>query len=309
MKLAAGSIVLADATVLGVLRPDPTALAALVSAPRSWLAREGADAVCVRLTGAALWVIAVWVAIGLLAAAAAQLPGTVGHRARRVSQMVLPRVLQRVLVGSAGLGVLLAPAVAQARSHWAPAPIASPPPVTAGVNPVPGPAWPTNDADPTSTHTTTPRLATPRTATPRSTAAQLPIPGPSWPGTLASPNTPAPVTSPTMATTTPSGRDVERPSGVPSRAKPRTLSGDMSQSPPQNPARAPSPAGHVRVHDGDALWLVAAHRLGPEPSEQAIAHYWPRIFAANRAVVGDDPNLIQPGQELRLPAPTSQETS
>lgn len=249
MNLAARSVVLADVTTLGLLRPDPAALAALVSAPRSSMAREGADAACVRLAGAGLWIIAAWVAIGLLAAAAAQLPGTVGHRARRVSQMVLPHVLQRVLVGSAGLGVLLAPAVAQARSHWVPAPITSPPPVNAGLNPVPGPAWPTNDPD------------------------------------------------------------VERPSGVPSLGAPRTLPRDTSPSPPQDPARLPSPAGHVRVHGGDALWLVAAHRLGPDASEQAIAQYWPRIFAANRAVVGDDPNLIQPGQELRLPAPTSQERS
>jgi nucleoid-associated protein YgaU len=34
---------------------------------------------------------------------------------------------------------------------------------------------------------------------------------------------------------------------------------------------------------------------------------WPRLYAANRAAVGDDPDLIHPGLRLRLPHPSHEE--
>ncbi len=47
------------------------------------------------------------------------------------------------------------------------------------------------------------------------------------------------------------------------------------------------------VRRGDSLWSIAKDRLGdPE--------HWPRIYALNRDVVGPDPDLIRPGQLLRL---------
>ncbi|WP_425600034.1 hypothetical protein [Ornithinimicrobium sufpigmenti] len=35
---------------------------------------------------------------------------------------------------------------------------------------------------------------------------------------------------------------------------------------------------------------------------QDIAEEWPRWYAANRELIGPDPDLILPGQELRIPA-------
>jgi hypothetical protein len=50
------------------------------------------------------------------------------------------------------------------------------------------------------------------------------------------------------------------------------------------------------VRPGDSLWSVAGTSLG-DPTA------WPRIYALNRDLVGPDPDLILPGQLLRLPDP------
>jgi nucleoid-associated protein YgaU len=57
---------------------------------------------------------------------------------------------------------------------------------------------------------------------------------------------------------------------------------------------------HV-VREGDTLWSIAAVTLRTEDA-QRIARYWPRIHRANRTLIGRNPNLIFPGQVLRLPA-------
>jgi nucleoid-associated protein YgaU len=57
----------------------------------------------------------------------------------------------------------------------------------------------------------------------------------------------------------------------------------------------------VVVRPGDSLWRIAARSLRPRSSAPAIAAAWPTWWAANRSVVGPDPNLIVPGQRLRPP--------
>ncbi len=56
------------------------------------------------------------------------------------------------------------------------------------------------------------------------------------------------------------------------------------------------------VHAGDALWDIAARHLGPGATPTEIAREWPRWYAANRALIGDNPAVIHPGQVLRAPA-------
>jgi LysM domain len=53
----------------------------------------------------------------------------------------------------------------------------------------------------------------------------------------------------------------------------------------------------VVVAAGDTLWAIAA-RHSPGASARQIAQRWQEIYAANRAVIGDDPDLIEPGQHL-----------
>ena len=45
---------------------------------------------------------------------------------------------------------------------------------------------------------------------------------------------------------------------------------------------------------GDSLSKIAKHHLGD-------ASAWRRIYEANKATIGDDPDKIFPGQKLKLP--------
>jgi hypothetical protein len=65
------------------------------------------------------------------------------------------------------------------------------------------------------------------------------------------------------------------------------------------PAHGPAHQDVVTVHAGDSLWSIADERLGGGAR-------WPELYALNRAVVGADPDLIQPAQRLRLPADTQE---
>lgn len=65
-----------------------------------------------------------------------------------------------------------------------------------------------------------------------------------------------------------------------------------------------SGASHTVVA-GECLWRIAAsvlaERHGRPPTSAEIAGFWPRIYEANRAVIGDDPDLILVGQVLDIP--------
>ncbi|WP_202977019.1 LysM peptidoglycan-binding domain-containing protein [Ornithinimicrobium flavum] len=58
---------------------------------------------------------------------------------------------------------------------------------------------------------------------------------------------------------------------------------------------------HVVVRRGDTLWDLCARHLGPQATSADIAQEWPRWYAANAEVIGPDPDLILPGQELVVP--------
>lgn len=72
------------------------------------------------------------------------------------------------------------------------------------------------------------------------------------------------------------------------------------------PADTVDPRPDVVVQRGDTLWTIAARHLGPGASDAEIAQAWPAWFDANRGVIGDDPDLILPGQVLRAPEVTVQ---
>ena len=71
------------------------------------------------------------------------------------------------------------------------------------------------------------------------------------------------------------------------------------------PARAmdlPAQTHHVVVvRPGDSLWAITARRLSPSAGDAEVTAGWQALYARNRAVVGDDPSLIHPGQQLTLP--------
>jgi nucleoid-associated protein YgaU len=54
-------------------------------------------------------------------------------------------------------------------------------------------------------------------------------------------------------------------------------------------------AEHV-VKEGDTLSGIALKYYG-----SAAKDMWMKIFEKNKSVIGDDPNMIEPGQRLRIP--------
>lgn len=83
---------------------------------------------------------------------------------------------------------------------------------------------------------------------------------------------------------------------------PATQPGLLGTGPQRVTGQPASPhRGEVVVKRGDSLWSIAARQLGPLASDVDIARHWPRWYAANREVIGDDPGLIVPGQVLRPP--------
>lgn len=69
------------------------------------------------------------------------------------------------------------------------------------------------------------------------------------------------------------------------------------------PGWPPTGDGEIVVHRGDTLWDLTARHLGPGATADEIAREWPRWFAANRHIIGNDPDLLLPGQVLQIPDP------
>lgn len=87
--------------------------------------------------------------------------------------------------------------------------------------------------------------------------------------------------------------------------------GDTPRTPslPTATATAPAPASASAVVyvvvGGDSLWAIAerhlASRTGRTPSSSEIDGLWREIYEANHEIIGSDPDLIFPGQHLRIP--------
>lgn len=62
--------------------------------------------------------------------------------------------------------------------------------------------------------------------------------------------------------------------------------------------------GSYTVEAGDSLWRIARHILsndGVPASGSSISDLWRSMYVLNETLIGDDPNLIHPGQVLQLP--------
>lgn len=62
-----------------------------------------------------------------------------------------------------------------------------------------------------------------------------------------------------------------------------------------NPASKPTPGQDYTVQAGDSLSKIALEAYG-DGSEA----FWRLIYNANRELIGDNPNLIQPGMVLHI---------
>jgi hypothetical protein len=127
-------------------------------------------------------------------------------------------------------------------------------------------------------------------STPGSTGPAGGVPGPSS-------GTPAPLPAPSPSPVCDRGADVD-PQWKPSA--PVVEPGPLAAHPLRTQEPSTGPA-EITVRAGDSLWSLSAAELGPFASDVDIALEWPRLHQANRAVIGDNPDILLPGQVLRLP--------
>ncbi|WP_255771022.1 LysM peptidoglycan-binding domain-containing protein [Pseudarthrobacter sulfonivorans] len=104
----------------------------------------------------------------------------------------------------------------------------------------------------------------------------------------------APVTEPH------SGLEAVGPDWRPS--PPVTDPGLLSARPVRAAQGSPPSAFEVTVLAGDTLWDIALRQLGPTASDVDVALQWPRWYEANKAQIGENPNVLLPGQILKAPA-------
>lgn len=66
---------------------------------------------------------------------------------------------------------------------------------------------------------------------------------------------------------------------------------------------APAHTGSGHAPAGERYTVVKGDTLSGIAADHKVHGGWPRLYADNRAVVGDDPDLIVPGERLALAAP------
>jgi LysM repeat protein len=104
----------------------------------------------------------------------------------------------------------------------------------------------------------------------------------------------SPAVQPALAPPPPPPAPVPPP---PAPAPPPPPPPPPAPAPPPPPAAAPAPAQADKtytVNSGDSLSAIAQNLLGD-------GNRWPELYDLNKDVVGADPNLIFPGQVLKLP--------
>ena len=135
----------------------------------------------------------------------------------------------------------------------------------------------------------------PPSSTPAPSSAAPASPVPSSPGAPSSvPSTSASSSPPPSAEPTP--ERATRPAS-PAPATPR----DPTVAPPVAPEVEAQTSDRYVVVAGDSLWEIAAGLVGPDGSNAEIAAVVADLYTANQHVVGADPDLILPGQQLLLP--------
>lgn len=221
-----------------------------------------------------------WLWIGAVLQALSLVPGWIGRGLQPLARTVVPPLARR--------GVALALGVGLATGMTGMAHAASPvPSSTAAVSP--------SAAVPLSPAAVTVVRASPTPAEAAGALSEDP-PNPGW-----RPNAPTvrPQPSPDLRSVSTRATDSPAPGWSPSSG--------WTPSSGWSPSRgaAEREPGQVVVLRGDSLWSIAAAHLGPTATDADVAAEWPRWYAANLAIIGEDPNLIHPGQVLTAPTEAS----
>jgi nucleoid-associated protein YgaU len=222
-------------------------------------------------------VLLAWLAFGAMLSALAAVPGAAGRIADAVAVRVAPAAVRRAITVLLGTALMTAPISA---AH------------SAGSQPAPSP-------DATTSHVVGP-----------------PPPDPGFGVTTRQPvadgGAPDPGGSVPLSTTM-TARDPAFGAGMPAPTPAAPVASRPAKSPPTAPGLGPlgpvpqTPSSTwsrtITVVRGDTLWAIAARHLGPDASPLQVAREWPRWYAANRTVIGSNPDLIRVGQILTVPTP------
>jgi nucleoid-associated protein YgaU len=103
---------------------------------------------------------------------------------------------------------------------------------------------------------------------------------------------------------TPKASPTTKPKASPTATNKEATPAASPSATPAEPAATPGPAQAAAgaqtytVRAGDTLPSIAKQMYGD-------ANKWTSIYDANRATIGEDPNLIQVGTQLAIPAKES----
>ena len=268
--------------------------------------------------GLMAWLLAAWAVVVVGVGLFARLPGRSGRRARRLLPRIAPASVGRLVLAAVGVSLIAGTAACAAPATAGPVATGE----TAGSavtstwsTPAPTGSFAIDWPDPSSTRVTTPAVpiapATPSTVAPTppvAVAAPTPNPTADTPEpTPPSPTTPDSATTPSPAPQGSAAAHSPAPSG--SAATPTTdpIAAPTGTAPsvddPSAADRWPTVNGIVvMVQPGDSLWRIAAHSLGPDATDADVDNAWRAWYFVNREVIGDDPDVILPGQDLRAPS-------
>ena len=223
--------------------------------------------------GLAVWALLGWHLLILTTALLGRLPGRTGRGCRTLLRRLAPWTASRVVAAAVGLTLLSGTSAC-----------------AAGLAPGGDGAGSTTESGSTSIADTGSPQDPSAAADSGRVIASMSI---DWPATGS-----AVVTAPAQA--------------APARVPP-------AQTAPAQPARAPVPApapsgetdlpasdslvgtGPVTVRAGDSLWAIAHRFLPPAATDAETDIAWRAWYVANSESIGDDPDLIRPGQLLLPP--------
>ena len=270
--------------------------------------------------GAVAWLAYTWLLIAVLATVLEQVPGAIGSAASLVAGRITSQT-SRALLRSA-LGVAAVTPLTLGVAHATP----SPTPVDVPAKPLGHPAVPESPAAFRATEKASTLRLTDAPATEQRTTVAHPGDRPSTqpapaeasqraavpakpPARVGVPESPADFRATEKASTVDLGAGARpnRPNrpkagrvGVPDRPTEGapTRYTDLCSG---HPLRTATQV----VQSGDTLWGLAAAELGPDATDSAIAARWPHWYAANRTLIGPNPDLLHPGQVLHIPPPSA----
>ncbi len=288
-----------------------------------------------------VWGLLVWCALVAGAVLAARLPGGAGRAGRATLLRLAPLSAVRVLTAAVGLSLLAAtsgcatPLVAAAKSASTAADLPSAgatadgtasaenPGATESLPEQSGPdvsgtvsvdidwpgAAPSGDGRDGGTQ---PVSTSPTAGDSQGPEVAQTTGGPAVPSTASEPDPgsnqapastlPADGAAPGRPTTPSPAPPPSPPSASVSAAPTRATASSEAASNHAPPPAAPAGRDAVTVRAGDSLWAIAQRALPPPMTDAEIDSAWRAWYVANAAVIGNDPDLIQPGQVLLSPS-------